>query len=198
MRSREMNKDRLPVVAAAIALGWTALARAGETLQFVEAIKDGDGGAAVKNHVGATSAHGNYVYASIVYEGKILIFKRDLATGALTYLDQCLWGGQHDVVGEMVWVGDRLYFMVQMLYAFAPDGKTGYFASGGESSGNVVGYFTRDPKTGRLAFGGVVKETRGSGPCALWADCENGFVYSGGWARRELDVMRITRRPPGP
>jgi hypothetical protein len=79
--------------------------------------------------------------------------------------------------------------MVKMLYAFEPDSTRGYFASQGETSGNVVGWFDRDPKIGELTFGDVVKGT-GGGPFCIFLDSENGFLYSGTWATKQLFVIK--------
>lgn len=385
-------------MAAASLLGLQA--SAGDGLEFVQTVRDGDGGVSIKNHVGSLTARGNYVYASVVYTGTIKIFKRDLNTGKLAYAEDFAWGAEHDVVGNMLWAQGRLYFyggaghwtgdgdsrglrcletdtttgkltekvrldipiasglvaspdqktlylllrqkqtivrykldqdgkpvkaeetvfkeaaggvnnltisgdgnalyavsaegagaqvfylncigvgadgsmtykgkyslerltegidwpkgkwgygwgrgfgispdglhcyadfcnyggadfrlavfkrdprsnevafqerledstgqaMCRIVsYLFEPDGQIGYFASGTECAGNVVGWFARDPRTGKLTFGGVVKETRKSGPCAMWLDSENGFLYSGGWARTELDVMKTGKQTP--
>ena len=386
----------------AVSLLLASRGRAEPGLEFVQTIKDGDGGVAIKNHVGSLTARGNYVYVSIVYAGTIKIFKRDLGTGRLAYVGDFAWAGEHDVVGTMVWAQGRLYFYggaghwtgdgdsrglhcleadattgklaekakidvpiasglvaspdqktlylllrqkrmvvryslakdgkpekaeecvfkdasndvnnltltgdgkalygmsnegeggrvsclnciavkadgtltykgryslakltegidwpkgkwgygwgrgfgmspdglhcyadfcnyggadarlavlkrdpksneVDLLnryddltaqtlcrnvaYLFESDGLTGYFASGTECVGNVVGWFTRDPSSGRLTLGGVIQETRKSGPCALWLDSENGFLYSGAWAKPQLTVMKTGKRASSP
>lgn len=397
-----LDRSRSIVLACVVPVLLAASGLAEPGLTFVQTIKDGDGGVDIKNHVGSMTARGNYVYVSIVYAGAIKIFRRDLATGQLTYAENFVWAGDHDVVGTMVWAQGRLYFyggaghwtgdvdsrglhcldadaatgkltekakldipiasglvvspdqknlylllrqkrmvvryrldtdgipeqaeetvfkdaandvnnltlsgdgrvlygvsnegeggrisylncivvnaegtMVYkgkyslakltegiewpqgkwgygwgrgfgmspdglhcyadfcnyggadarlavfkrnaansevaflgrcedsttptmcriVAYLFEPDGLTGYFASGTECAGNVVGWFTRDPASGKLTLGGVIKETKGSGPCALWLDAENGFLYSGGWARPQLNVMKTGRKAPSP
>jgi hypothetical protein len=88
--------------------------------------------------------------------------------------------------------------MVQLTCAFEPDGSQGYFISGGESSGNVAGWFKRDAATGRIEFGGAVAETKGVGPCSILLDAEHGFLYAGAWAKPQICVMKTGRKTPAP
>ena len=86
--------------------------------------------------------------------------------------------------------------MVKLLaVAFEPDGTGGYFASGPESGSSVVGWFTRDPKTGQITFGGEVKGTKG-GPTCLFLDSEHGFLYAGSWSANSLYVMKTEKKTP--
>ncbi|MGH7144680.1 MAG: hypothetical protein ACREJ2_11220 [Planctomycetota bacterium] len=80
--------------------------------------------------------------------------------------------------------------MVRLSAVFEPDGTRGYFVSGSESSGNVAGWFTRDPKTGDLALGGIVKQTQHSGPCCLALDAKNHVLYVGAWSNQHLYVLK--------
>ena len=70
---------------------------------------------------------------------------------------------------------------------FDPDGTTGYFNDGG--------WGTRDPKTGRLAFGGRAKDV---GEARPYLDAENGYIYGGCWSRQQLTVMKTGRKTPAP
>lgn len=82
-------------------------------------------------------------------------------------------------------------------YAFEPDGTRGYFASGPESGGNGVGWFTRDSATGKLTFGGMVKDA-GGGPTCLYLDSANGCLYAGTWGSQQLLVMKTGRKTTRP
>jgi hypothetical protein len=66
---------------------------------------------------------------------------------------------------------------------FEPDGTIGYSSDGL--------WVTRDPQTGRLAYGGRAKDV---GEARPYLDAENGYLYGGCWAHQQLTVMRTGRK----
>ena len=139
---------------------------AGAALTLVQAIKNGTDGVEIKNHVGAVTARGDFVYASIVYEGKIKIFKRDAATGKLTFVEDFLWGGEHDVIGQLAWANGMLYFF----------GGAGHWTGDGDSRG--LHWCQADPKTGKLADKGKIAIPLGAG-LAVSPDQKNLYLLLG-------------------
>jgi hypothetical protein len=154
-------------------------ASAGDGLTFVEAIKDGDGGVAIKNHVGAISIHNGFVYVGIVYTGQIKIFKQDPATGKLTYTDDCVWAGEHDVVGTMLWIGDRLYFY----------GGAGHWTGDGDSRG--LNWFDVE-KDGKLSNKSTLKIPLAAG-LAAGSDGKSLYVLLG----QQRKIARYTLSSEG-
>ena len=88
--------------------------------------------------------------------------RRDPSSGALTFV-------------KLLPAHERMHHLRSL--AFAPDGRTGYFAAGHESSGNCVGWVHRDPKTGKLTFGGVAGESGGIKPTDLAYVPRTGAIY---------------------
>lgn len=127
------------------------------------------------------SPDGRQIYANFNNYGakdcRMALYERDAATGAVTFKQRI-----DDKTGlDMVRI---------MGMAWDDDGKIGYYVSGPESSGNGVGWCTRDPKTGVLTFGGMVPETKRSGPNNLCFDAAHNALYAGAWNAKCLFVMK--------
>ena len=116
----------------------------------------------------AVSPDGAWLYAA-VRQGKptdnfYAIFKRDTATGALTF--------QETINGEQ----DALANAKGWNMVFAPDQKGGYL---GNFAGPLL-TFTYDAKSGHLTHAAVVHETTGNGTSNLAYDTANGILYTSG------------------
>lgn len=126
------------------------------------------------------SPDGLHAYVEFcTYGGKdirLALCDRDPKTGSLAYKQRV-----DDKTGAT---------MVRLDAVFEPEGAKGYFVSSSESSGNVAGWFTREPKSGLLTFGGAVKETKGSGPCCVSIDAKNGALYVGSWSKKNIYVLK--------
>jgi hypothetical protein len=129
----------------------------------------------VRNSMMAISPDGRHAYAALWGYGvrengkfknynALAVFNRDIHSGELTF-------------AEMNPAEPRMANMETLL--FRPDGKTAYYVSGNESSGDCVGWLTCDPETGRLTFGGAVPEAS-NGTTLAWSSA-TGTLYAPTW-----------------
>lgn len=130
------------------------------------------------------SPDGKHVYVALRYDygkpggakGYVGVFKRDEKSGALTFserLDLNQLGGATQV-------------------AFLADGKLAYFSGGPESPAAGLGYFKRDPDTGKLTYGG---KTPGANPASFLAYApDTGTIYQGGfWSTKSFKVFSVSK-----
>lgn len=131
------------------------------------------------------SPDGKFYYGNFCNYGggdfRTAVFLRNPATGAIEFK-----GRMEDKTGPR---------MTRVSYAFESNGALGYFSSGPECSGNVVGWFSRDPASGVLTFGGTVDSTNGKGPNNILFDSEHGVIYVGTWGSCELMVLQTRTGP---
>jgi len=126
----------------------------------------------------AVSPDGRHVYAALwTYKYNALgLFNRDAKTGALTFAEEL------KVDPNMVGINHIV---------FTADGKTGYYTSSPENSGACLGWFSRDPETGRLAFGGVAEKSK-VGPNDFGLAADGGTIYmAGNWNTRFFNIYRV-------
>ena len=118
-------------------------------LTFVEVQRDGVGGVDGLNFANSVtvSPDGKHLYASGAVDDAVAVFRRDSATGALTFVEV-----QRDGVGGVHGLG-RAYSVT-----VSPDGKHLYAASN-----DGVAMFRRNSTTGALSFVEVHKEDGGGG-----------------------------------
>jgi len=100
-------------------------------------------------------------------------FDRDAKTGALTF------SGKLEVDPGMQGVNQ---------VAFATDGRTAYYSAGPETPGSCIGWFTRDPETGTLTFGGKAPH---SPPSCHFVFChDSGTIYAAGyWSTKSFWIF---------
>lgn len=125
----------------------------------------------------AVSPDGRHVYAMVRHsysKGYGALFRRDPASGALTFveaLDMAKLAGVNHVV-------------------FTTDGTIGYFCGTPECPAAGIGWFRRDPESGKLTFGG-----KAPGSPASWYiayDGQLGRIYSGGfWGSKSLRIYNV-------
>ncbi|MBI3831188.1 MAG: beta-propeller fold lactonase family protein [Planctomycetes bacterium] len=102
------------------------------------------------------------------------IFKRDANTGALTFAEKM----------EI----SKLGGLARM--AFTSDGRIGYFCGGPESPAAGLGYYKRDPETGRLTFGG---KAAGGNPTWFftYTPDTNTIYLSGFWSTKTFKIFSV-------
>ncbi len=101
------------------------------------------------------------------------LFGRDEKTGALSFMKKL------DAHPSMVGINHMV---------FTADGKRGYYSSSPENSGACLGWFTRDPETGALEFGGVAEKSR-IGPNHFAFAPESGTIYlAGNWNTKYFSI----------
>ncbi len=156
------------------AISWTcSIARA---FNLVESFVDGDAG--VDGLFGASgvaaSPDGEHVYVAAENDNKVAFFRRDLATGALTFVEVYTDG----VGGVDGLLGARAVVV-------SPDGRHVYVA--GEDD-DAVATFSRNTTAGvnfgRLTFAGVIKNSDGGvsdldGPVSLAMAPDGRHLYVG-------------------
>jgi len=113
-------------------------------LQFVQVIADGDDGVQINDHVGAVAARGEFVYAGIVYRGSLKYFRRDAATGRLTYAGELAFEDKVLSIGNLLWAGGRLYF----------NAGIGHWSNDSQSRG--LWWLNVDARTGKPTIGGSI------------------------------------------
>jgi hypothetical protein len=122
----------------------------------------------------AVSPDGKHAYAWLwTYKYSATgLFNRDPKTGALTF------AGKLDVDPGMQGVNH---------VEFAADGKTGFCSAGPETPGSCLGWFRRDPESGKLAFGG--KAPKSPPPCHFAYCPDSGALYVAGyWSTKSFWV----------
>ncbi|MFV1966353.1 MAG: S8 family serine peptidase, partial [Pirellulaceae bacterium] len=132
----------------------------------VDVSVDGDPGDGLLGaFVAATSPDGKNVYVAGTFENKLAVFKRDTATGRLTWLERHKDGGSINGLKSLFGV------------AVSPDGKHVYVAGRGD---NAVAWFSRDAADGSLTFGNaVVDNTDLAGAFSVVVSPDNKNVYVG-------------------
>lgn len=147
------------------------------TLTFVEVQKDDVNG--VDGLRGAScvtvSPDGEHVYAAGYFDSAVAVFRRDRATGRLTFIEVQRDGLQ------------GACFVVQ-----SPDGRHVYVASAGNNS---VAVFRRNQTTGKLAFVEAQQGDLGSvdglqGVLFVVVSPNGRYVYATGRANHALSVFR--------
>jgi len=125
---------------------------------------------------------GRHVYAMVRHsysKGYGAVFSRDAASGALTFVETIdmskLIGVNHVV--------------------FTADGTVGYFAGTPECAGAGLGWFRRDPQSGKLTF--VAKAPGAPASWYLAYDGQLGRIYSGGfWSSKSIRVYDVPAEAP--
>lgn len=114
----------------------------------------------------AVSPDGAFVYAGGALDGALAVFRRDSATGSLSFVSSVVdgAGGVDGLAGVRA-------------VAVSPDGLDVYAAG---YSDNAVAWFRRDPQSGVLVFGGCLKD--GEGGVALLAGASSVAVSPDGSA----------------
>jgi 6-phosphogluconolactonase (cycloisomerase 2 family) len=126
----------------------------------------------------AISPDGNHVYAGSRFDNAVAVFRRDGATGALTFVE-----AQFDGVNGV----DGLYDTYEV--AVSPDGAHVYAAGNGE---DALAVFSRDDITGALTFVDVMRYgTYGLDNAKLVTVSPDGqHVYTTGERESTLGVFR--------
>lgn len=122
------------------------------------------------------SPDGKFVYVTCK-KGPLCTFSRDEKTGALKLVEE---------IAENPFSGT-----IGMLWA---DNAGGYFCAHPETPASGLGWFSRDPATGKLAFGGKAK--RAIPACGFDYVPETGTIYHGGfWSSKKFQIFKV---PPMP
>src|SRR5438552_186579 len=144
-----LRVTRLPLISLSLAISVAAppVARASNSLVSVEVQRNGVAGVeglAFASSV-AVSSDGAHVYATGFLDNALVAFRRDAASGMLTFV-----GVQRDGVGGVDGLGRPHSLVV------SPDGANVYVASGFDSTDadadQAVAVFRRDATTGALTF----------------------------------------------
>lgn len=103
-----------------------------------------------------------------------VLYSRDAATGALNLIEKIDLEQLGGISG----------------FAFTADGKTLYYCGGPEAPASGVGYFVRDPATGKLTHGG---KAAGANPvCGFAYAPETGTIYAGGfWSTKSFKIFSV-------
>ena len=152
-------------------------------LTFVQMLKDGVGGVDGLNGANSVtvSPDGSHVYVAGYYDDALAVFRRDVATGQLTFLQ---------VVKDGVGGVDGLDGANSV--AVGPDGSHVY-ATG--SYDNALAVFRRDVATGQLTFVQVLKDGVSgvdglSGAHSVTVSPDGSHVYAAGYPDNALAVFR--------
>ncbi|MCW8131770.1 MAG: beta-propeller fold lactonase family protein [Planctomycetota bacterium] len=107
-------------------------------------------------------------------QGQGVLYARDASTGALTLVEKI----------EIPQLGGISGF------AFTADGKTLYYCGGPEAPAAGLGYFVRDPASGKLTHGG---KAQGASPVNGFAYApDSGTIYAGGfWSTKSFKLFSV-------
>ncbi len=128
----------------------------------------------------AVSPDGKHAYVALWTYGynALGLFSRNEQSGALTFVKKLA------VDPNMVGINQIV---------FTADGKTGYYTSDPENSGQCLGWFTRDASNGGLRFGGVAEKSK-IGPNHFAFAADTGIIYMAGNANTKY--FNIYRTKP--
>jgi hypothetical protein len=172
------------------AVGWGTVAADGSLTHTGSAslsVLDPKGG--IRSRTLAVSPDGRFAYINLNgyglkndkgrYTGynALGLFNRNAETGALTFV-------------KTIKVDANMQKITHI--EFRSDGTAGYYSSGPESSGDCMGWFTRDPKTGELTFGGVAANSKRCGPGHFAFARATGTIYMAGtWRTKSFRIYAV-------